>query len=87
MTPKELDHALEAHNDVIELKEKQEYERLRLLLMHQWNMQNRHVKHAYKKPTELFEFPWDEKKKKPQTLDQMKEQMRSIANAYKKRKK
>lgn len=87
MTPKELDYALEAYNDMAELKEKQEYERLRITLMHHWNMQNRYVKHQYKKPTELLEFSWDEKKRRPQTFDEMRNQMQSIANAYKRKKK
>ena len=90
LTPIEFSEAVNQKSISEEFKTRLEYDVARYTVRHLWNMQGRHVKRLIKTVKEVDVFPWEKeeerKNKKPQTLDEMKSELKSIYNIFKKKK-
>ena len=84
MTPLEFHYAIQESRRLREEQIHALYDVARFSLMHHWNMGIKRLRRALKTPNELVEFPWEKENKpnKPQTLDEMKREMKSIFAAF-----
>ena len=83
MAPIELSYALEAKGRHEEHKVLGEYKRLRISLMHQWNMAGKSLKKKIKDPKQVMKLPGDdEKEHKKQSQDEIKAAVERIARIF-----
>ncbi len=87
MTPLEFAHAMEAKNKHEEQLVRGEYERLRISLLHQWNMAGKSLKKKMRDVKDVMKLPWDtEAKKKKQSQAEIKAAVQRIAQIFGKKK-
>lgn len=84
-TPAELHWALEDYADQLGMGMKFQYEVARWTILNQWNMSGRSLKHTLKNPKDVVVFPWETEDKKPQSVQEMKQQLLNIAQTFKNR--
>lgn len=84
MTPREFNSAMESRNKLDENKQRAEYERLRLEIMHHWNMQGKTLKTKIKDAKTVMKFPWDEEyiPGKKQTQEEIKASVMHMAKVF-----
>jgi hypothetical protein len=87
MTPVEFYHAIAITNKKEEARFKTQYEVARWMMKHQWNMAGKKLKKQLKKVEDVERFMWDSEKKKNQTPEEMKQELISIFNSCKRKKK
>ena len=83
-------YAIRTSNKEDEAVYKTQYEVARWLAKHIWNQAGKKLKRPIKQAKDVEEFAWDRenvKPAKPQTLDEMKSEIISIAKYFSKKKK
>ncbi len=90
LTPVEFYQALESTKEYeiakLERDHKSNYSLARFIIMWVWNAQGRKFKQVLTDPKKMMRFDWEEEdKNEPQTIEQMRNQMKSIANYFKRK--
>ncbi len=88
MTPIEFAYAMDAKNKHEEHLVRGEYERLRISLLHQWNMAGKSLKKKMRDVKDVMKLPWDaeQQKKKKQSQSEIKAAVERIAKIFGKKK-
>lgn len=87
MTPIEFAYAMEAKNKHEKRLVRGEYERLRISLLHQWNMAGKSLKKKMRDVKDVMKLPWDtEQAPKKQSQPEIKAAVERIAKIFGKKK-
>ena len=85
LTPIEFDYALKDINNEMKANQRLPYEVARFMLMHQWNMQGRFLKHKMKRVQDVTMFTWEQEeneKGSEQSVTTMKTKLLNIYAAF-----
>lgn len=88
MTPLEYQYALESWGEGQQTLPMVFYDGIRFLALQIWNARGRTLKRIIKDPKKFLQFPWEaEETPRQQTMEEMKQALKGIAEAFSKRKK
>lgn len=88
MTPLEYQFALEAWGEGQQTLPMVFYDGIRFLSLQLWNSRGRTLKRMINDPKKFLKFPWEaEELPKQQTMEEMKQALKGIAEAFGKKKK
>jgi hypothetical protein len=86
LSPLEFDEAMKAYVTKVNTQQENHFktifEATRYLTVQIWNSAGKSLKHPIKNTKEAFPFPWEKPEKKVQTVDEMKEALKGIVQAF-----